>query len=655
LPVAVRDAAISGAGMRYWLGLIAACVFATTAQAAPPLEAYGRLPAIEGVWLSPSGDRFAIIGKDKVARRLFVRLADGQVEYVVNLGAAEISGVHWVGEDHLMVFNRTTVGAKAASIPLQVWNVGLNINIKTQATSIIFKDSNSVLDAVFGWMGARKVDGRWYDYVAGVPYDKIRNMPDTGVAYPDLFRVDVETGAYQSIAKAGPGRAIWVLAADGSVAGHSSYDVRGKQQSIYLGPGEGHPVLTRQVGEDQLRLTGGGRTPNSIVVSDRSSGKALVLEFRPEGPPDGAVLFPGDDSAVPFHSFESGTLLGRVLGNGDGVEFSDPILQRRLVAAIKAFPNLHAKLVQYSPNLDKMVFYIQGTTDSGSYWLVDVPAKSARSIGDARPDLPSNELGSVRAFSYTATDGTPLDGVLTLPPKSIGKGLALIILPNQAPDAFKAEPSFDARAQAFASRGYAVFAVNPRGVLGYGETFRRLGDGQVGKAVQTDISSGISALAAEGVIDPKRVCIVGQSYGGYVALAGVTLQQGIYRCSVAISGLSDLTRFAAGNKQASGSDARRERELNAKMGSVSGEQLDTISPARLADKADAPILLIHGALDAEIPVEQSRLMERALNKAGKPVNLIILPKEDHTLVAEATAQKLLADVVAFVEKYNPAN
>src|SRR5690606_23816140 len=104
---------------------------------------------------------------------------------------------------------------------------------------------------------------------------------------------------------------------------------------------------------------------------------------------------------------------------------------------------------------------------------------------------------------------------------------------------------FDWMAQAFASRGHAVVQPNFRGSSGRGRAFRDKGFGQWGRMMQTDVSDDLAALAAEGVVDPRRACIAGFSYGGYVAVAGVTLQQGLYRCSVAVAGVFDLPTMLA--------------------------------------------------------------------------------------------------------------
>ena len=174
--------------------------------------------------------------------------------------------------------------------------------------------------------------------------------------------------------------------------------------------------------------------------------------------------------------------------------------------------------------------------------------------------------------------------------------------------------------------------------------------------MQTDLSDGVRYLSAQGVIDPGRVCIVGASYGGYAALAGPTIDRGVYRCAVSVAGVSDLRVMV----EAEASDgARRDnpatRYWNRFMGAerLGDKSLDDRSPARLADQTDAPVLLIHGKDDSVVPIEQSRLMERALRRAGKPVEFIELEGEDHWLSRGETRQRMLAETVRFLQVHNP--
>ena len=172
--------------------------------------------------------------------------------------------------------------------------------------------------------------------------------------------------------------------------------------------------------------------------------------------------------------------------------------------------------------------------------------------------------------------------------------------------------------------------------------------------MQTDISDGVADLARQGIVDPKRACIVGASYGGYAALAGVTVQQGLYRCAVAVGGVSDLNVMMAWDSKRYGSTSEAMRQERGQMG-IKGDSdasLSAVSPRRLAARADAPILLVYGKDDTVVSTDQSRYMAEALRGAGKPVEVLQLPAEDHWLSKAATRTAMLEASVAFVEKYN---
>ncbi|MBA3050108.1 prolyl oligopeptidase family serine peptidase, partial [Brevundimonas sp.] len=146
------------------------------------------------------------------------------------------------------------------------------------------------------------------------------------------------------------------------------------------------------------------------------------------------------------------------------------------------------------------------------------------------------------------------------------------------------------------------------------------------------------------------------SYGGYAALAGPTLDRGVYRCAVSVAGVSDLRRMVE-------SEAREGRRPNNEAvrywsrfmgGDGPGDRsLDARSPARLVAGADAPILLIHGRDDTVVPIEQSRLMAQALRAAGKPVEFLELEGEDHWLSRADSRRQMLTEAVRFLEQHNP--
>jgi dipeptidyl aminopeptidase/acylaminoacyl peptidase len=196
-----------------------------------------------------------------------------------------------------------------------------------------------------------------------------------------------------------------------------------------------------------------------------------------------------------------------------------------------------------------------------------------------------------------------------------------------------------------------VFQPNFRGSTNRDDAFRQAGHGEWGGKMQTDVSDGLAALAKQGIVDPARACIMGGSYGGYAALAGVTVQQGIYRCAVAVAPVADLEVLKNTELRESGRNAMTRRSLRDEFGDRS--DLSPVSPRQLAGRADAPILLIHGRDDTVVPFEHSTKMAAALKEAGKPYEMIELREEDHWLSRSATRKQMLEAAMAFVLKHNP--
>jgi dipeptidyl aminopeptidase/acylaminoacyl peptidase len=170
--------------------------------------------------------------------------------------------------------------------------------------------------------------------------------------------------------------------------------------------------------------------------------------------------------------------------------------------------------------------------------------------------------------------------------------------------------------------------------------------------MQSDLSDGVRYLVRQETVDPSRVCIVGASYGGYAALAGVTLDPGVYRCAVSVAGPSDLKRMV---KNVSSYAKSTQRYWERFMGaSDTGDTvLEQFSPARHADAITVPVMLIHGHDDTVVPFDQSSIMYDAMKHAKKDVELVELKNEDHWLSRRETRLQMLQSSIAFLRAHNP--
>jgi dienelactone hydrolase len=642
--------------MRILLALAAAFALATAARAAPPLEAYGRAALIQAVALSPSGDRFAIAVADpKGGWNLIVRTTSGAPVAGQSFKVSQIRALEFAGEDHVLLFQTATAKAPVEfgwARSYQHEDV-VDFNIKTRASAMLPGSRTTIYSSIFGWHGVRQVGGRWYAYLGAIRIGSA-GSPKEQAYFPDLYRVDLDSGELQSVAVSAQRPRGWLIGADGQVAANTVFEPRQKQWSVYLGATiSDHPLLQRS-GSDSVGLLGPGRTPGTFLISEKVDEATTIREIRVDGQGDGEVLAAGESAVGEFFDRETGLLVGMTTLREQ--RLFDPVLQKRIDIAHQVFPGDRARVVAHSRNFDRIIFLTDGPGNAGRYWLVDAVGRTANPLGEVHPGIAPADVGATRMFAYKAADGLAMEGVLTLPPGRDPKSLPVVVMPHGGPIAAGDQAGFDWWAQAFASRGYAVFQANFRGSLGYGDAFRSAANGEFGRKMLTDVSDGVAALAASGIVDPKRACIVGASYGGYAALAGVTLQHGLYRCAVSLAGIADVDKLIFWIREHSSLSGMQmsDQQWRTMTGRAIGEN-GTVSPLHAAAAADAPILLLHGEADRTVPIEQSEMMKRALAGAGKPVDFVSLAQAGHDLFDPAARQAMLNASIAFVQKHNPAS
>jgi dipeptidyl aminopeptidase/acylaminoacyl peptidase len=626
---------------------------ATAASAAPPLEAYGRLPAVEQISLSPSGDRFAFIGVKGEDRKLYVATVDGKPLLQAATGKAKVMGLRWAGDDHLLVITSATVPTVGFAMERLELDTIVSIDLETRKSIVLLSDVDKFAPYAFGYNGVAEVGGRWYAYLGVLTRERGGDQALNNDAIPDLFRVDLDTGDAVRVAAGTLNGDNWLVdPTNGEIIARSNYDQKSSDWRVFSG-GLGGKVLASGKGKYGGATLTRGRSADTVLIEEpRADGGSNLQEMSLSGAAIGPAI---DGDTVAELEFDRHTHLwtGTVVpGDRPELKMFAPELEAKVRGVIAAFPNQSVEFRGDNEGFTKLIVFTSGTADSGTYYLVDLASGHANAVGYAYPDIGPADVGTIEMIDYKAADGMPLHGVLDLPVGRDPKNLPVVVLPHGGPQA-RDYPTFDWWTQAFASRGYAVFRPNYRGSGDLGTAFRNAGFGQWGRKMQTDITDGLAELARRGVVDPKRACIVGWSYGGYASLAGVTVQNGFYRCSVAggaVSHPGEMIDAARGDTTNS-----EERYWEDYMGAKSAvqTQLADITPVTLAKRADAPILLIHGSDDTVVPMVQMREMEAALKSAGKPVDVLVLPNSDHWLLHEDTRLLMVAQSVAYVEKYNP--
>ena len=307
-----------------------------------------------------------------------------------------------------------------------------------------------------------------------------------------------------------------------------------------------------------------------------------------------------------------------------------------------------------SRTLDDALWVATDTVDDGPtrFLLVDRVARAVRPLFVDRPGLERLPLATMRPVTVAARDGLPLVCYLTRPVAgaSVGGDGAdpLVLLVHGGPWG-RDQWGFHPLHQWLANRGYAVLAVNFRGSTGFGKAFVNAGDREWGARMQDDLHDAVAWAVCEGIADPERVAIMGGSYGGYAALAGLTFTPEAFACGVDIVGPSNLVTMVETIPPYWQSlievDAKRVGDSRTEEGRAF---LWSRSPLPFADRIRRPLLIGHGANDPRVARAESDQIVAAMGANGVPVTYVVFPDEGHGFVRPPNRLAFRAVTEAFL-------
>ncbi len=620
---------------------------------APTVEQWAQSPQIENVALSPDGTQIAYIGEtgdNKLLYHVDLRTKQNQA---FNIGPTKVHTVFWVGDDHVAVTRsyarkrEAYLGRRSSRALATVYNV------RDKSLVSLFQEQRTA----DGKVTHGSADGNWGGLLApiragGKTYI-LADSYDESYEHRALVRFGLDENRYDILDSGGDEVQGWVITPDGRLFGRSEYFADKKTWTLsYYDNGHWRQILTRSADTDIPEVAGLSRDGQSLLVflySDAEKGR--YHDVDPSGKVSDPIPQPAPEAQPLFDP-----LTGRHSGfyteeNGGTYHYYDPVMQDLVAKAQKAVEGYRMTISDRADDPRTLVVYSEGDDDAGTYYLINFATGASITIGSAYPDIAPEWITSKQAFTYKAGDGLDIPAFLTLPPNREAKDLPLIVMPHGGPFAHD-DISLDTEAQTFASQGYAVLQPNFRGSDGYGAAFLKAGYGEWGGKMQSDLSDGVKALVVKGTVDARRVCIVGTSYGGYAALAGATIDQGVYNCAVDISGTSDITAWLELQRgYLSEVDSVSYNYIKRYLGGVDPAR---ISPVNLAAKASIPILIVHGKDDPRVPFKQSEVMVAALKAAGKDVTFLPLTNTDHNETNQAERIALMKAVVDFVQKHNPS-
>jgi dipeptidyl aminopeptidase/acylaminoacyl peptidase len=375
-----------------------------------------------------------------------------------------------------------------------------------------------------------------------------------------------------------------------------------------------------------------GRYALYSIKLDGSKAETLIAE-NPRVDIDDVVRF-GDGQKVIGYTYVEDKRV---------TVYFDPEFKAIAASLSKVLPNLPLiEFVDSSHDGRKLLIFAGSDSDPGRYYVFNRDQKSLTPAMIARPELEGRALANVKPVTISAPDGTAIPAYLTLPPGKAAKGLPGVILPHGGPSS-RDEWGFDWLAQFLAARGYAVLQPEYRGSAGFGDVWLNENGFKNWRTSIGDITASAKWLSAQGIADPNKLAILGWSYGGYAALQSAVTEPSLYKAVVAIAPVTDLGLIKQESRNYVNGDL-----ISRLVGQ--GPHIDEGSPLRHAAAITAPVLLVHGDIDANVRIAESQRMNDALKSAGKQSELLTFAGLDHQLKDADSRTQILTKIGELLDR-----
>lgn len=517
--------------------------------------------------------------------------------------------------------------------------------------------------------------------IPGNDREVIVSANDRSARVPDLYRMDVYTGKRVLITQERPAETRgWVLDGKGVPRVATSWDKDDKKYivSYRSGPDAKWTELYRYAaGDPQIQplsflkddktlyaLSNIGRDTYAVYTYDPESRKLGPMLFEA---PDGFDMgdndvvqgdersFTNPDGGIQF-SPDTGEIIGFFYeGAKPTVVWTDEKFARFQKAIDGALPGRYNRI---SPAKDGQRMLVSSRSDRhpGTLYWFDPKTNSMERIYEAMPWIKEDQMAEMRPIEYKARDGLRIRGYLTLPKGREAKDLPLILNPHGGPWA-RDTWGYDPDVQFLANRGYAVLQMDYRISTGYGRKHFEAGFKQLGLRMQDDKVDGLNWLVSQGIVDPKRVCLYGGSYGGYAVLIGLARDPDLFRCGINLVGVSDWEIIMRGlwyvGRGVYGPD-----EIAKWVGDIDNAEdrtrFEATSPVRLAARFKAPVLHGYGFNDPRVPIEHLKVIERALKSNDKRTESVVYNNEGHGWRNPENRLDWYRRVDKFLAEHNPA-
>jgi dipeptidyl aminopeptidase/acylaminoacyl peptidase len=618
------------------VAMAAACGVAMAADDQPRIEDLFKPARYASMRISPDGKYLAALAPIGERQNLIViDIAKRDAIPITSLPHKDVVSVSWINSKRLL-FSTGSIGERVFDS-----RGGAILAVDRDATQlrVVSEGDNNERNTA----GIR-FTGRFHAPVRFLPgeTDDIIVQEFVGAQRTTtpstLYRMDTRTGRKTSISDGKPEAAnseSWVVDRNGVARAFST--ITENTARIWYRDGADSPW--RKMDERDTLAPDGWRP---VAMAD--DNKRLIVSTRRGGRDKAAmaVYDPATQEVVETLAAHPQVDIDQLLSDQEGVRgvgydadragaaWFDADIAAVQSVVDKAFPD-HVNTLSWSQDKSKFVVYSYSDVAPGSFYLFDRKAGKLEWLADRMPWIDPKKMAPMQAVRYKARDGLEIPAYLTVPKDSSGKNLPLVMMIHGGPWVHGDGWYFNREAQFLASRGYAVLQPNYRGTTHYGWKHYSSSFKQWGLTMQDDITDGVQWAIAEGIADPKRVCIYGGSYGGYATMMGLAKTPEIYKCGINYVGVTDLPLMLTATWSDFAYSDYIKYAAKRLMGDIDKDeaQLKATSPDMLAERIKAPVLMAYGGSDVRVPIEHGTRMKAALERAGQKPIWIVANGEGH--------------------------
>jgi dipeptidyl aminopeptidase/acylaminoacyl peptidase len=601
-------------------------------------------PEIAAAELSPNGQYLAFLKPWKDTRNIYVK-AVGEPFSAARLLTTEskrpIAGYLWTRDSKYIVYAKDNDGDENFNV----------YAVDPSAKAAAGADAPPSRDLT----GLKGVRVALYEAPKSDPDILYIGLNDRDKAWHDLYKLRISTGEKTLLRKNTDRIVGWTFDLKGQLRLATRNADNGDTEILRVDPDKLTQVYSCTVFEDCAPLhylpdgsrvymeTNKDANLTSLALFDPATGKTEMVESDPLGKVDfgGAIFSEATDQLVEtYYEYDRAKAYYRDKAYGDDNHW----LERQ-------FPGKDIKVTSHTRDERYWLFTATSDREPGQTLLFDRKTRALTPQYTIWEKLPRQDLAEMKFVTYKSSDGLEIPAFLTLPKGVPAKNLPTLILPHGGPWA-RDTWGYNPLAQFFANRGYAVLEPNFRGSTGYGRKFLDAGNLEWGRKMQDDLTWGVKYLVGEGIADPKRVGMIGGSYGGYATLAGVAFTPDVYAAAVDIVGPSNLITLMESIPPYW--EAAR-KMFAVRMGDVStpeGKKLLTErSPLNFTSKIQTPLLVAQGANDPRVNRREAEQIVIALRDRGFPVEYLLAPDEGHGFARPVNNLALFTESEKFLAQH----